>query len=222
MRPGGRLTGGWSRDPLWGTFYAWMVSHPTPGRLLWRAGLGSDLDLLYAAADELSSAPAGSRVLDIPCGGGVALRGVRPGQGLDYLAADISDLMLERTREFAEELGVADQVSCRRADVAALPFEDGEFDRVVSFTGLHCFPDPHAAVLEIGRVLRVGGVLSGSALLLHPGIRSDLVRLAGRAGGILGPMCSADDVREWSSEAGLVDLDLRLSGPIGYFRAVKG
>jgi SAM-dependent methyltransferase len=216
-----RLLGGWSDDPLWGTFYDWMVSHPTPGRVLWRVGIGSDLDLLYDAAGELSRLPAGARVLDVPCGGGVALRGVRPGQGLDYVACDISALMLQRTREFAEESGVADQVSYQEGDVGALPFEDGEFDLVASFTGLHCFPDPHQAVREIGRVLKPGGVLTGSALLRGRGVRADLVRAAGTVGGVLGPMCTADDVRLWTAEAGLSGLDLRLSGGLGYFRATK-
>lgn len=216
-----RLVGGWSEDPLWGTFYDWMVSHPTPGRVLWRVGIGSDLDLLYEAAGELSRLPAGARVLDVPCGGGVALRGVRAGQGLDYVACDISALMLERTREFAEERGVGDQVSYQEGDVGALPFADGEFDLVASFTGLHCFPDPHAAVREIGRVLKPGGILTGSALLRGRGLRAGVIRAAGTAGGVLGPMCTADDIRAWTAEAGLGGLVLRLSGGLGYFRATK-
>lgn len=216
-----KILGGWSEDPLWGSFYDWMVSHPGPGRILWRAGIGSDLDLLYTAAEELGRLPSGSRVLDVPCGGGVALRGVRPGQGLDYVACDISALMLDRTREFAEERGVADQVTYRQGDVGALQFDDGGFDLVATFTGLHCFPDPHQAVREMARVLKPGGVLTGSALLRGRGFRADLMRAAGAAGGILGPMCTADDIRAWAAESGLVDLDLTLSGGLGYFRAVK-
>jgi SAM-dependent methyltransferase len=216
-----RLIGGWSDDPLWGTFYDWMVSHPGPGRVLWRVGLGSDLDLLYAAAGELSGLPAGWPVVDVPCGGGVALRGVRPGQALDYVACDISALMLQRTRRFAEGRGVGDQVTYREGDVGALPFRDGEFDLVASFTGLHCFPDPHQAVRELVRVLKPGGVLTGSALLRRRGVRADLIRTAGTVGGVLGPMCTADDVRAWTAEAGLTGLDLRLSGGLGYFRATK-
>ena len=40
--------------------------------------VGSDLGLLYAAAAEIGTLPPGSVVLDVPCGGGVALRGLRP------------------------------------------------------------------------------------------------------------------------------------------------
>ena len=64
---------------------------------------------------------------------------------------------------------VAAQVEPVLADVGALPFADAEFDLVVSFTGLHCFPDPHRAVREMGRVLQPGGVLTGSALLNDTG-----------------------------------------------------
>ena len=44
----------------------------------------------------------GSAVLDIPCGGGLAMRGVRNGQRLRYVAADISPDMLDRARRHEE------------------------------------------------------------------------------------------------------------------------
>ena len=161
--------GGWGEDPLWGTFYDWTVEHPQAGGMLWKAGIGSDLRRLYAAAAEIGRQPAGSSVLDVPCGGGVALRGLRPGQGVRYVAADISQTMLDRTMAAARRRQVAAQVEPVLADVGTLPFADGEFDLVVSFTGLHCFPDPHQAVREMGRVLHPGGVLTGSALLNDTG-----------------------------------------------------
>ena len=74
--------GGWSEDPLWGHFYDWTVEHPRVGGAIWRVGIGSDLARLYGAAAEIGTLPPGSKVLDVPCGGGVALRGLRPGQGL--------------------------------------------------------------------------------------------------------------------------------------------
>jgi SAM-dependent methyltransferase len=218
--------GGWSEDPLWGHVYDWTVEHPSAGGALWRLGVGSELRLLYDAAEEIGRQPAGSAILDIPSGGGVALRGLRPAQGVRYVAADISQLMLERTMDAARDRGVDDQVEPRIADVGAMEFDDGEFDLVVSFTGLHCFPDPHRAVLEMGRVTREGGVLTGSALLtVSPlakgGLRSLPVRQAGRISGLLGPGATADDVRRWLIEAGFVDLTLEMSGAIGYFRGVR-
>ena len=213
--------GGWSEDPLWGGFYDWSVEHPNTGGLFWKLGLGSDLRLLYEAAAEIGRLPSGSAVLDVPSGGGVALRGVQPGQGLRYVAADISQLMLDRTMDAARERGVADQIEPRITDVHQMTYEDGEFDLVVSFTGLHCFPDPHRAVLEMGRVTRPGGVLTGSAVLNDTGLRTALVRTVGRFSGLLGPGATRAEVRAWMSEAGFTDITLMMSGGIGYFHGVR-
>jgi ubiquinone/menaquinone biosynthesis C-methylase UbiE len=219
--------GGWHDDPLWASFYDWSVEHPRAGGAFWKLGIGSDLSRLYDAAAEIGRQPAGSVVLDVPCGGGVALRALRRGQGVRYIAADIAQSMLDRTMAAARERGVADQVEPRIADVGALPFDDGEFDLVVSFTGLHCFPDPHLAVLELGRVTCPGGVLTGSALLntspwSRGGLRTLPLRPVGRLSGLLGPSATAVEVRRWLAEAGFTDITLEMSGAMGYFRAVKG
>jgi ubiquinone/menaquinone biosynthesis C-methylase UbiE len=218
--------GGWSEDPLWATFYDWSVEHPRAGGVFWRLGIGSDLRRLYDAAAEIGRQPVGSAILDIPCGGGVALRGLRPGQEVRYVAADISSTMLDKTMAAARERGVDDQVEPRIADVGALPFDDGEFDLVVSFTGLHCFPDPHLAVRELGRVTREGGVLTGSALLnttawARGGLRTLPVRQLGRFSGLLGPSATRDEVRAWLAEAGFAEITLEMSGSMGYFRATR-
>jgi ubiquinone/menaquinone biosynthesis C-methylase UbiE len=218
--------GGWSEDPFWASFYDWSVEHPGTGGVIWRVGIGSDLTRLYDAAAEIGRQPAGSAVLDVPCGGGVALRGLRPGQGVRYVAADIARTMLDRTMSAARERGVADQVEPRLADVGALPFEDGEFDLVVSFTGLHCFPDPRRAVLEMGRVTRTGGVITGSALLntppfSHGGLRTLPIRQVGRLAGLVGPSATRAEVRSWLAEAGFAEVTLEMSGAIGYFRGTR-
>ena len=214
--------GGWSDDPLWAGVYDWTVEHPRLGGLAWAAAIQSDLTLLYDAAAEVGTLPAGARVLDVPCGGGVALRGLRPGQGIEYVAADIAPTMLERTRRAARERGVLDQLVTRVADVADLPFADGSFDLVVSFTGLHCFPDPARAVVEMVRVLRPGGVLSGSAILNDTGLRHEPLRRGGRLAGLLGPGCTGDEVVQWLAAQGVLAPSLHRSGAMGYFRGVKG
>ncbi|MGZ4447814.1 MAG: class I SAM-dependent methyltransferase [Nocardioides sp.] len=213
--------GGWGDDPLWASVYDWTVEHPLAGGALWRLGIGSDLGRLYDAAAEVGRLPGGARVLDVPCGGGVALRGLRPGQGVEYVAADIAQAMLDRTMDAARERGVADQVTPRVADVERLPFGAASFDLVVSFTGLHCFPDPARAVVEMVRVLRPGGVITGSALLNDTGLRYEPVRLVGRAAGLLGPGCTGDDVTRWLAAHGVGRVTLEVSGAIGYFRGVR-
>jgi ubiquinone/menaquinone biosynthesis C-methylase UbiE len=213
--------GGWSDDPLWASFYDWTVEHPRAGGAIWRAGIHSDLKRLYAAAAEIGCQPAGSRILDIPSGGGVALRGLKPGQGVEYVAADISPTMLDRTMRSAERRGVADQVTPQVADVGDLPFDDGSFDLLVSFTGIHCFPDPHAAVREMARVLKPGAVVTGSTLLSDNGLVYEPMRRIGRATGLLGPLCTGADLERWFADAGVADLVVDTSGAMAYFRGVR-
>ena len=216
-----RVLGGWSDDPLWGSFYDWTVEHPHAGGAVWLLGIQSDLRRLYRAAGEISLQPEGARILDVPCGGGVAVRQLTLDQGVEYVAADISQRMIDRTLRRAEELGVGDQVTGRLADVGDLPFDDSSFDLVVTFTGLHCFPDPARAVVELVRVLRPGGVITGSALLTDTGLRYEPMRRGGRLAGLLGPMCSSTEVRQWLTAQGVADVTLEISGPIGYFRGTK-
>jgi ubiquinone/menaquinone biosynthesis C-methylase UbiE len=127
--------------------------------------------------------------------------------------------MLDRTMAVARRRHVAAQVEPVIADVGRLPFPDGEFDLVVSFTGLHCFPDPHRAVREMARVLHPGGVLSGSALLNDTGVRYLPVRRVGRFAGLLGPGATTTELESWLVESGLGDIAITLSGAIAYFRA---
>lgn len=216
-----RVRGGWDADPLWGVVYDFLVEHPVVGRPAWAVGLGSDLLRLHAACDEISELPAGSRVLDLPCGGGVALRGLRSAQSVTYVAGDIAPEMLARTHDAARARGVDHLVSLARVDAGALGFADASYDLVVSLTGLHCFPDPEAAVLEIGRVLRPGGVVVGSALLNDTGWRFEPLRRAGRAGGLVGPSCTSDELVQWLTRAGIGSVTLELSGALGYFRGVR-
>lgn len=219
----GRLDGVsdvWKADHPWATLYDFVVEHERVGRLLWAGGIRSDIRLLYGAADEIGRLPPGSAVLDVPCGGGVALRGIGPGQDVRYVAADIAPAMIERTMANAARRGL-DQVEPAQADVEHLPFADATFDLVVSFTGLHCFPRPAAAIAEIARVLKPGGILTGSALLNDTGVLYEPMRVVGRAGGLLGPSGTRVELAHWLAQAGFPEPEIRTSGAMVYFRAAR-
>ena len=57
------------------------------------------------------------------------------------------------------------RLSFVRADVGRLPFATGSFDAVHAGAAMHCWPSPSAAVAEISRVLRPGGVFIASTFL---------------------------------------------------------
>jgi SAM-dependent methyltransferase len=62
-----------------------------------------------------------------------------------------------------------DWIEFVEAGVEALPFKDRSFDLVATYTGLHCFPDPAAAIGEMARVLRPGGELRGTSVIRRAG-----------------------------------------------------
>ncbi|MEA2168090.1 MAG: hypothetical protein QOF76_1390 [Solirubrobacteraceae bacterium] len=209
------MANAWSRNHPWAVVYDFMVERSAIGKVLWRVGLNSDIDELYRAADEIGTLPDDAAVLDIPCGGGVALRGVRAGQKLRYVAADISTDMLARTRDEAAKRGLA--IELAEEDAAGLSFGDATFDLVVCFTSLHCFPDPAGSVKEFGRVLKPGAAISGSAMLTDVSLIYKPVFVAGKLGGLLGPGGTTDDLRRWLTDAGFEDLRIRRSGGMTYF-----
>lgn len=219
-----------TRSPRWGqqsiadrlgiAAYLFGVDHPWVARPFGFAVWGTDVQRFYASLSALAELPDGASVLDVPCGGGVAWRGLRPGQRLRYVAADISPDMLDRARGRAQRLGLTD-VEFSQADIARLPFADQEFDVCVSFNGLHCLPDPAAAVAEITRCLRPGGRLIGDALVRGAGRRQDLAFAAMQRAGMFGVGGTVDELRGWLTDAGLTVQQLALSGAVAHFSAKR-
>ncbi|MCW2830777.1 MAG: hypothetical protein JWP31_1469 [Aeromicrobium sp.] len=211
----------WRRDHPWAWVYDRISGGSRLGRAVWKLGMGSDLALLHrTAGDELAVLPDGASVLDLPCGGGVALRDVPPGSRLRYVAADISPAMLDRARAEAERCGI--DVELTEADVHELAFADGTFELVLAFTSLHCFPQPRAAVRELVQVLAPGGRLAGSTMLRGSGLRHVPGWIGGRTMGVLGPGCTDAELVRWLEEAGMRDVVLRPAGGLTYFTATRG
>lgn len=208
----------WRTSLIEATAYDWAVEHEHVAGLLGRLIWGTDTAAFYRDIARLAELPAGTSVLDIPCGGGVAFRGLRPGPELHYVAADLSPVMLRRARAEAERRGIH-WIEFVEADVETLPFEDRSFDLVVTYTGLHCFPDPVAAIAEVARVLRPGGELRGTSVIKRTGMRQDaFVRLM-QAGGVFGPGRTLPELETSLADAGLVKVSTSRNGALAYFSA---
>jgi ubiquinone/menaquinone biosynthesis C-methylase UbiE len=158
-------------------------------------------------------------MLDVPCGGGLAFRGVPRGAGPRYVAADLSPVMLRRARAEARRRGL--RVAFAQLNMERLPFPHGTFDLCVSYNGLHCLPDPASAVAEMARVLRPGGVLRGSAVVTGTGRRADALIALLRWKGDFGATGGVADLRDRLVAAGLEDVEVTRSGALACFSAVK-
>jgi ubiquinone/menaquinone biosynthesis C-methylase UbiE len=105
------------------------------------------------------------------------------GPGGRVVAVDIEPKMIERLRQRALAEGVTN-VEARVANVYTLPFDDGTFDAAEMITVIGEIPEPARALAEFHRVLRPGGTVAFSEVLLDPDypLAGTLVRLAGQAG----------------------------------------
>ena len=75
------------------------------------------------------------------------------------IGLDASRRMLERAREKIVAGRFEAYVSLLQQDASELPFEDGSFDVVTCLEALEFMPCPRAALTEMIRVLRPGGLL---------------------------------------------------------------
>jgi SAM-dependent methyltransferase len=160
---------------------------------------------------ELAGFAPGHAVLDVGCGVGTTAIRVAREVGCRVTAGDVAPLMLERARANVARAGLADRVTVEEADVQALPYPDGRFDRVLA-EAVTMFVDRPRAAAELARVCRPGGrVLATEFVWRRPPSAE-----ARRA--FLGEVCpglrfdSADDWVALYAGAGLVDLRLR-AGP---------
>jgi SAM-dependent methyltransferase len=96
----------------------------------------------------------GERVLDLATGTGWTSRVVAR-RGARVVGADIAADLLMAAADRAKAEGL--DIDYRLGDAENLPFEDGEFDAVVSTCGVMFASRPEAAAAELARVCRKGG-----------------------------------------------------------------
>jgi SAM-dependent methyltransferase len=157
-----------------GAVYDFYIERPWLARLVLGAMWGVDPRPFYRSLSRVAELPAGATVLDVPCGGGVALRGLRPGQRVRWVGVDVEPAMLARARRRAESHPNA-ELRLIEGDMYRLALEDGTADLCLSYGGLHCVARPQAALTEMARCLAPGGRLLGSTFLAQGSRRQRLL-----------------------------------------------
>ncbi|HUS16868.1 MAG TPA: class I SAM-dependent methyltransferase [Chloroflexia bacterium] len=105
----------------------------------------------------LARLPAGSRVLDLGCGGGATTRAMAAAHpDLVVCGCDFSRRAVGIARRFGGSIPYA------VGDATALPYADGSFGAVVFYDLLEHIPNADRCLDEIYRVLRPGGFLAAT------------------------------------------------------------
>jgi 2-polyprenyl-6-hydroxyphenyl methylase/3-demethylubiquinone-9 3-methyltransferase len=105
---------------------------------------------------------AGQLWLDAGCGTGHLLRQLLE-RDCKVIGVDASKEMLHAAQRLTGDGKAAPHGYCRIRTIGCLPFSDTTFDGVVCSSVIEYLDDPNAALAELSRVLKPGGILLISA-----------------------------------------------------------
>jgi arsenite methyltransferase len=190
---------------------------------------------LYSA-DELAQAPDEVATVSYGCGNPTALAALRPGEivldlgsggGLDcFLAArkvgdqgyvygvDMTDEMLDLARRNTAKAG-AKNVEFRKGTIETLPLADESVDVIISNCVVNLSPDKGQVLREAFRVLRPGGRLAISDVVIDgdlddlPVSEAQIRRALSWAGCIAGAL-TIDQFKHNLAEAGFDQIDVQI------------
>lgn len=164
----------------------------------------------YYASSETAELPEEAVLASLGCGNPIALARLEPGQvvldlgsggGIDVLLSakrvgpegfvyglDMTDEMLELAERNRQTAGVGN-VEFLKGQIEAIPLPDDSVDVIISNCVINLAADKTAVFREAFRVLRPGGYMAVSDIVvqgeLDPAIRSDLDSWAGCVAGAL-------------------------------------
>lgn len=144
---------------------------PCPSWLSWMVEMDNPFAKVNRAAQIVKNAgiKPGMQVLDLGCGPGrVTVPAAQAvGSNGQVTAMDIQEAMLEKAKRKAEVAGVTN-VTYIYAGVGAGELQENSFDLVLLVTVLGEIPDQAAALREIFKALKPGGILSVTELIFDP------------------------------------------------------
>jgi ubiquinone/menaquinone biosynthesis C-methylase UbiE len=191
-------------------------------------GDGAAAEVALYGADTLGALPAGVVTTSFGCGNPIALASLKPsevvldlgsGGGLDVLLAarrvgpaghvyglDMTDEMLAVARRNAEKAG-ASNVEFLKGEIESIPLPSDSIDTIISNCVINLSPDKGQVLHEAFRVLRPGGRLAVSDIVVDgdlSGLPVDEVQIRAAlswAGCIAGAL-TMDQYRQLLAEAG--------------------
>ena len=164
-----------------------------------------------------ASLKPGEVVVDLGCGGGldVFLAAQKVGPSGKAIGIDMTEAMIERARANAQ--GGPDQkpyenVEFHLATIDNLPLEDDSVDCVISNCVINLTDDKQAVFNEIARVLKSGGRVAVSDIVLKQALPCDLKNSVRAYTGCIAGAIPMDDYKTGLEKAGLAHVTVIDSG----------
>lgn len=175
---------------------------------------GANLGLGCGAPLQLAAVQPGETVLDLGSGAGfdafIAARAV--GADGRVLGVDMTSEMVAKARANAAEAGV-DNVEFRHGLIEEMPVEAGSVDVVISNCVINLSPDKPAVFREAFRVLRPGGRLAVSDIVLTAPLPEAIASSLAAYVGCVAGASQVDDYLAAIRDAGFTDIEVVESRP---------
>jgi SAM-dependent methyltransferase len=171
------------------------------------AGDGANLGLGCGNPQAIADMKLGEVVVDLGVGAGfdcfLAARQVGPtGRAI---GVDMTHEMLAKARDNAGKLGLTN-VEFRLGEIEHLPIADNTADVVISNCVINLSPDKPQVLREAFRVLKSGGRVAVSDVVMLKPLTPELAALKELYSGCVGGAATVDELRTWLTEAGFADI----------------
>lgn len=170
-------------------------------------GDGANLGLGCGNPQAIADMKLGEVVVDLGAGAGfdcfLAARQVGPAGRA--IGVDMTHEMLAKARDNAAKLGLAN-VEFRLGEIEHLPIADGTADVVISNCVINLSPDKPQVLREAFRVLKSGGRVAVSDVVMLKPLTPELAKLKELYSGCVGGAATVEQLGSWLAQAGFTDI----------------
>ncbi|MBN2228504.1 MAG: arsenite methyltransferase [Candidatus Thorarchaeota archaeon] len=162
----------------------------------------------------LASLKEGEIVLDLGSGAGLDMfvASSKVGTTGRVIGVDMTPAMINKAKKNAEELGI-ENVEFRYGDIEDLPLDDSSVDVVISNCVINLAPDKSKVFHEAFRVLRAGGRMMVSDIVLSRPLSKEIQDEVVTYTGCIGGAILDDEYLQHMKDVGFVDV--KIAGKAG-------